>query len=90
MTSRNVTNKATHIIAEYPKWVDGVLYKNEEAEMESENHADKDRMVKELEAMGKTIDLRSYKGANGYATLKAYYEAVLVREGKDGNSKSDN
>ncbi len=87
MTSRNVTNKATHIIAEYPKWVDGVLYKNEEAEMESENHADKDRMVKELEAMGKTIDLRSYKGANGYATLKAYYEAVLVREGNDGNSE---
>jgi len=90
MNSRNVTNKLTHVIAEYPKWVDGVLFKNEDAEMEAGNQEDKDRMVKELEAMGKTIDLRSYKGANGYATLKAYYEAVQVREGDDGNSGDDN
>ena len=86
MQPRNVTNKHTHVMAEYPKWIDGVLYKDEDEEMEAGNQEDKDRMVKELEAMGKTVDLRSYKGANGYATLKAYYEAVLVREGDDGNS----
>ena len=86
MQSRNVTNPLTHVIAEYPKWIDGVLYKDEDAVMEADNQEDKDKMVAELEAMGKTIDLRSYKGANGYATLKAYYEAVLVREGGDGNS----
>lgn len=87
MTSRNITNKATHIMAEYPKWIDGVLFQDEEAVMASDNQEDKDRMVAELEAMGKTVDLRSYKGANGYATLKAYYEAVKVREGNDGNSE---
>lgn len=86
MASRNITNKATHRTAEYPKWVDGVLFKDEEAEMAADNQDDKDRMVAELEGMGKDIDLRSYKGTTGYATLKAYYEAVKVREGKDGDS----
>ena len=88
MTSRNVTKPQTHLKSDYPKFVDGVLYKTEDEEMEAGNQDDKDRMVKELEAMGKTVDLRSYKGANGYATLKAYYEAVKVREGNDGDSSS--
>ena len=32
--ARNVTNKHTHKIADYPKWVDGVLYKSEDDEIE--------------------------------------------------------
>lgn len=85
---RNVTSKHTHVIKDYPKWidVDGVptLIKDEEHDMECENQAEKDKMVKELtENHGKEIDLRSYKGIGGFATLKAYYEAVISREGAD-------
>lgn len=85
---RNVTNKHTHVIKDYPKWieVDGeqVLIKDEEHDMEFANQAEKDKMVKELtEDYGKEVDLRSYKGANGFAALKAYYEAVISREGEN-------
>ena len=68
-------------ITEYPKWVDGVLVQDEDHEVELENKEEKDRMVKELEGKyKKSIDLRSYKGANGFGALKAYYEAVVARE----------
>ena len=88
--SRNVTNPQTHKIAEYPKWVDGILYRSEEDELESGNQAEKDRMVKELkETYGKTVDLRQYKGSNGFGALKAYYEAVVAREGSNDDSGED-
>lgn len=72
------------LISEYPKWVDGVLVDTEDHGMELENQSEKDRMVDELEnKYEKDVDLRSYKGTNGFGALKAYYEAVVSREGKD-------
>ena len=69
------------LITEYPMWVDGVLVNDEDHAIELENKDHRDAMVKELEGdYGKKIDLRSYKGANGYGALKAYYEAVVSRE----------
>jgi len=89
MTTRNVTNPQTHLKAEYPKFVDGVLYLSEDDEMEADNQEEKDRMVKELEEMGKSVDLRSYKGAAGFVTLKLYYEGVISRGNDDGNRSND-
>ena len=85
---KNVTSTHTHIITEYPKWVDGVLIQDEDHEMELENVGERDRMVKELdEVYGKKVDLRQHKGAVGFGSLKAYYESVVNREGgEDGNS----
>ncbi len=79
------------VIAEYPKWVekDGeqVLVKSEEAEMELEDSAEKAMMVEQLKALGKEVDLRKHKGPGGFATLKAYFEAVMSREStEDGDS----
>ena len=77
------------LIRDYPKWItrDGeqVLVRSEDDEIELENQDEKDRMVSELrEKYGKDVDLRQYKGLNGLGALKAYYEAVKVREDKDG------
>ncbi len=76
------------LIRDYPKWVDvdgkPTLIKSEDHEMELGNQTEKDRMVDELkEVYGKDVDLRSYKGSNGFGALKAYYEAVVSRESKD-------
>jgi hypothetical protein len=89
MTSRNVTNKLTHVIAEYPKWVDGVLFKTEDEEMDAENMEERDRMVEELKEMGKPVDLRKHRGTEGFVTLKLYYEGVKSREGNDGDGDND-
>ena len=57
-------------------------------EFDLENQAEKDRMVAELKEMGKEVDMRSHKGANGLGSLKAYYEAVIARKGEsDGDSE---
>ncbi len=72
------------LITEYPKWVNGVLVETEEHEVQLDNQEEQDRMVKELKKKyGKAVDLRSYKGATGFGALKAYYEAVVTREGKN-------
>jgi len=89
MASRNVTNQQTHVIAEYPKWVDGKLFKNEDEEMNAENMEERDRMVKELAEMGKPVDLRKHRGTEGFVTLKLYYEGVISRGNDNGNSSDD-
>lgn len=89
MTSRNVTNKLTHVMAEYPKWVDGVLFRTEAEEMDAENKEERAQMVKELSAIGKPVDQRKHRGPEGFVTLKLYYEGVMAREGDDGNRDKD-
>jgi hypothetical protein len=85
--AKNVTNKHTHVIAEYPKWVDGVLYQNEEKESDDVNKAERDRMVKVLnEDYGKKVDLRQHKT---FGSILAYYEAVTSREAPNGDSGDD-
>ena len=86
---RHTGRAQTHVMAEYPKWVDGELYHSEEELMEAGNTEEKANMVKELESMGKKIDLRQYKGANGFGALKAYYEAVMAQGGNDDDSGED-
>jgi hypothetical protein len=77
-------------INEYPKWVDGVLIDSEDHAIELENQVEKDAMVKELKnTYGKEVDLRSYKGANGFGALRAYYEAVVTREKTNDNSSNN-
>ena len=89
MTSSNVTNQLTHVMAEYPKWVDGELFKTEDEEMDAENKEERARMVEELNKMGRPVDQRKHKGPAGFVTLKLYYEGVKSREDNDGDSSSD-
>ena len=87
MASRNVTNQQTHVMAEYPRWVDGVLFKTEDEEMDAENKEERARMVDELNKMGKPVDQRKHKGPAGFVTLKLYYEGVKSRE-DNGNDEA--
>jgi len=91
MAARNLKHCVT---AEYPKFIDRdgkqVLVHSEDEEMELEDSAEKTMMVDKLKEMGKEVDLRKHKGPTGFATLKAYFEAVMSREGnEDVNSGSD-
>jgi len=88
----NVNRAETHVIRDYPKWIEHegeqVLVRSEEAELKlisgAEDDAEYERMIKELEEnYDKTIDRRTYhKEIGGFAKLKAYYEAVIAREGE--------
>jgi hypothetical protein len=76
------------LIRDYPKWITRnnkqVLVQCEDDEIELDNKEEKDHMVKTLKKdYGKDVDLRTYKGTNGFGSLKAYYEAVISRESKD-------
>ena len=84
----------THVMKEYPKWIerDGepVLVRSADDELMLENSEERDSMIKELEEVyGKSIDPRTYEGNNGFGALKAYYEAVVNREGGDNVNNGD-
>jgi len=87
--NRHTGRAQTHVMKEYPKWVDGELYNSEEELIEAGNTEEKARMVKELEDAGKKVDLRQYKGPTGFGSLKAYYEAVMAQGGSNDNSGED-
>jgi hypothetical protein len=87
MYARTKVNTSTHVMADYPKWVDGVLYKSEDEEIELGNQAEKEAMIKELKAAGKDVDGRQYKGPTGFGSLKAYYEAVIKNDNSGNDSK---
>ncbi len=81
------------IHSEYPKYVehDGeqVRVESESEELQlvsgAEEDAEYERMITELEGepYNKTIDRRTYhRDIGGFAKLKAYYEAVVEREGE--------
>jgi len=80
------------IFSEYPKYIEhegeSVLVQNEDEELKlvspAEEDAEYEHMIKVLEEdYGKTIDRRTYhKDIGGFAKLKAYYEAVIAREGE--------
>lgn len=81
----NNCREVTHVMAEYPKWVehDGkqVLIESDDDLIDLENDKEKKVMVKELrEVYGKEIDLRKHKGSAGLGSLRAYYEGVKERE----------
>ena len=84
MANRHTGRAHTHKVAEYPKWVDGTLYQDEDDFIERSNQVEKESMIKELKSLGKDIDGRQYKGPTGLGSLKAYYEAV---KGNDNSSK---
>jgi len=89
----NLHRAETHVIRDYPKWIDHngerLLVKSADEERElvsgAEDETEHERMIEELESdYGKTIDRRKYrKDAAGFAKLKAYYEAVIDQEDDD-------
>lgn len=76
----------THVLTEYPKYIEDEkgkpkLMADEEAFFDYENQIEIQKMTTELkEVYGKPVDLRKFRGAAGFGTLKAYYESVIERE----------
>ena len=68
MAFRNVTNKATHIMAEYPKWIDGVLFKTEDDVLDAENKAERAMMVEECKKQDKEYGLLFRDISGGFTT----------------------
>lgn len=87
-----VTRNGTHVMADYPKWIerDGkpFLVQSEDHEMELDDEGEKDRIVNELKLLGHTVDLRRYKGPSGMVALVAFHEAAIRGE-VDGNGSND-